>query len=208
MTCDQQLEELQDDREFRKILDLVTREVTRSWSVSCNVARGFVLSAIGEPDTLAQIHRAWFLAKKNGEGLGLAKVIVRRRVIDLLRKDRRQTDHASLPSVDALEAGESFASFHDHVERNPHLQLELRQAIEMVRSALVCFATQGGVQHRQARLLERYALDETPYAELGREMVCTENALRVRVHKAMLALRKHIRECHTELEDLLRDRVR
>jgi hypothetical protein len=29
----------------------------------------------------------------------------------------------------------------------------------------------------------------------------------VRVHKAMLALRKHIRECHSELEDLLeRDR--
>jgi len=35
------------------------------------------------------------------------------------------------------------------------------------------------------------------------ELDCSENALRVRVHKAMLALRKHIQVCHPELEDLL-----
>jgi DNA-directed RNA polymerase specialized sigma24 family protein len=208
-TCTQQLEELQGDPEFQKILELVTKEVMRSWSVSSRVGRGFVLSAIGEPETLACIHNAWFLAKKKGESLGLAKVIVRRRVIDLLRKDRRQADHCPMPTAEALEADRSFGSFNDLLQRNPQVQVELQQVIEMVRGALACFATQGRVQRKQAQLLQRYALDEATYAELGPELACSENALRVRVHKAMLALRKHIRECHSELEDLLeRDRPR
>jgi DNA-directed RNA polymerase specialized sigma24 family protein len=207
--CTQQLEELQGDQEFQKVFELVTKEVMRSWSISSRVARSFVLSAIGEPETLASIHRAWFTARKNGDSLGLAKVIVRRRVIDLLRKDRRQADHCSMPTAEALESDSSFGSFNDLLQRNPHVQVELRQVIEMVRGALSCFATQGRVQRKQAQLLQRYALDEATYAELGPELSCSESALRVRVHKAMLALRKHIRECHTDLEDVLdRDRPR
>ena len=73
----------------------------------------------------------------------------------------------------------------------------------MVRDAVACFATQGRAQQRQARLLQRYALDEAKYSELSTELACSENALRVRVHKAMFALRKHIRECHSDLENLL-----
>jgi hypothetical protein len=43
--------------------------------------------------------------------------------------------------------------------------------------------------------------------ELSCELSCSENALRVRVCKAMLALRRHVRMCHPELECLLaRDR--
>jgi hypothetical protein len=42
---------------------------------------------------------------------------------------------------------------------------------------------------------------------LSAELACSGSTLRVHVDKAMLALRKHIRECHAELEDLLeRDR--
>jgi hypothetical protein len=52
-------------------------------------------------------------------------------------------------------------------------------------------------------LLHRYALDEASYRELALELGGSEGALRVRVHKAMAALRRHIRECHPELEALL-----
>jgi len=208
MSSNHQLEELLRAPDFRKIVELVAKEVMRSWSVPSNAARGFVLSAIGEPETLASIHHAWFLAQRTGESLGLAKVIIRRRVIDLLRKDARLANHASLPATaDALEADRALGSFDDLVQRNPRVQLELRQVIQMVRGAVACFATQGQAQQRQAQLLRRYALDEVKYSELSVELACSENALRVRVHKAMLALRKHIRECHSELEDLLeRDR--
>lgn len=202
--CKHQLEELLRDPDFLKIIELITKEVMRSWSIPQQAARGFVLSAIGEPETLACIHNAWFLAKRTGESLGLAKLIMRRRVIDLLRKDVRQANHCSLPAtVDAIETDRTLGSFDDLVQRDPRVQLELRQIIQMVRDAVACFATQGHAQQRQARLLQRYALDEVKYAELSTELACSENALRVRVHKAMLALRKHIRECHSELEDLL-----
>jgi type II secretory pathway predicted ATPase ExeA len=88
------------------------------------------------------------------------------------------------------------------LRHNRSLHSRLHHRLE-VRDAVACFATQGHAQQRQARLLQRYALDEVKYAELSTELACSENALRVRVHKAMLALRKHIRECHSELEDLL-----
>lgn len=206
-SCKQQLEELLEDPDFQKIVDLVGREVTRLWSISPKVARGVVFSAIGEPATLARIHKAWFLARSAGESLGLAKVIIRRRVIDLLGKDARRAGHDSLPAtVHAIDMDRALA-LDELLQHNPRVQLELQQIIQMVRSALVCFSTQGQTQERQARLLRRYALDEVNYSELSVELACSENALRVRVHKAMLAFRKHIRACHDELEDLLeRDR--
>jgi RNA polymerase sigma factor (sigma-70 family) len=202
-TCTSQLEALLRDPGFLKTLDLVAKEIMRVSHVSRGVAHGLVLSAIGEPRTLAGIHDAWFSAKATGQGLGLAKVIIRRRVIDLLRKDARQSKHRSLPaSVEAAETDTDLA-FNELLQRSPRAQLEFQQIIQLVRSALVCFARQGQIQQRQADLLRRYALEEVQYSELGREMGCSESALRVRVHKAMRALRKHIRDCHSDLENLL-----
>jgi hypothetical protein len=206
ISCTRQLEELRADAGFLKVVDLVTKEVMRHWNASHQVAHGFVLSAIGEPATLSTIYQAWSLAKHSGEGLGLAKLIVRRRVVDLLRKDARRTEHSSLPAPDG-EKDKLLGEFNDLVQRNPQVQLELQEIIQMVRSALACFARQGWIQQRQAQLLQRYALEEASYGELSAELACSENALRVRVHKAMHALRKHIRECHADLEHLLeRDR--
>jgi len=203
-TCTYQLDALLEEPGFLKIIELVVKEVTRSWNLPGTVARGFVVSAIGEPETLACIYRAWSLANRNGESFGLAKVIIRRRVIDLLRKDARQINHSSLPLTTAgLEADGALDSFHDLVQRNPRAELELRQVIEMVRSAVTCFESQGRTQQRQAQLLRRYALDDVDYAELAVELVCSEGALRVRVHKALVALKRHIRECHPDLGDLL-----
>ena len=114
--CTHQLDDLLGEPDFLRIIELISKETMRSWSIPCSVARGLVLSAIGEPETLARIHDAWFLAKQNGESPGLAKVIVRRRVIDLLRKDARQTNHCSLPSVEEpIETDQPRGSFDDLV---------------------------------------------------------------------------------------------
>lgn len=205
--CNHHLEELFANPTFARTLDLVAKDVMRLWGVPHTAAHGFVVSAIGEPETLAGIHSAWSVAASTGGNFGLAKVIIRRRVIDLLRRDARQANHCSLPAtVDAIDTDRT-PGFDELVQRDPRLQLELRQIIQMVRGALDCFSSQGEIQDRQARLLRRYALDEVQYAALSTELACSEAALRVRVHKAMLALRKHIRDCHAELEDLLeRDR--
>lgn len=210
LACNYQLEELLQDPEFLRVIDLNTKEVTRFWSIPAEAARGFVLSAIGEPETLACIYNAWLLAKHTDAHQGLAKVIVRRRVIDLLRKDARPTNHCSLPttadaiqSPDVMEADAMLGSFHESLQGNPRAQLELRELIQLVQDALACFEVQGRAQQRQAQLLRRYALDEVKYPQLSLELTCSENALRGRVHKAMIAFRTHIRECHSELLGLL-----
>jgi DNA-directed RNA polymerase specialized sigma24 family protein len=206
-SCQSQLDELLEDPSFLKLVELIAKEVMRFWSVPHKAARGFVLSAIGEPETLASLYDTWIQAKQTGE-LGLAKVILRRRVIDLLRKDARPGHHCSLPATaDAAEPERCAGTFDELVQRSPRTQLELQQVIHMVRRALACFAAQGQVQQRQAQLLHRYALDDADYAELAVELASSEGALRVRVHKAMLAFRRHIQVCHPELEELLeRDR--
>ena len=209
MQSEQQLEELLEDPDFLKIVCLVTREVARCWNVAESSAHGFVISAIGEPTTLACVYNAWLSARDAGENPRLAKVIIRRRVIDLLRKDARPDNHLSFAMApeSSRETETVLGASDDRFGYNPQGQLELRQIIEMVRSALACFAAQGCVQRRQARLLERHVLDEIGYPELSSELTCSENALRVRVCKAMLALRRHVRACHPELECLLaRDR--
>jgi DNA-directed RNA polymerase specialized sigma24 family protein len=200
-SCHRQLEELLGDPDFLRIVALTAKEVMRFWRMPCDVARGFVLSAIGEPEALASIYEAWLLGRESGEP-GLAKLIVRRRVIDLLRRDAAPLAGAMVP-VDAADAELAPGSFDDLVRRNPRVQLELQQVIQLVRGALACFATQGRAQHRQARLLHRYALEELDYSQLAVELVSSAGALRVRVHKAMRALRGHIRTCHPELEQLL-----
>ena len=205
---DGQLEDLLGDPAFLKVVDLLAREVVRFWNVPQRTAHGFVLSAIGEPETLRGIHNAWLVARSGGGSPGLAKVIIRRRVIDLLRRDARQNGHCSQPAtIDAIDTDSALA-FDELLQRSPRAQLELQQIVQLVRGALICFAAQGRIQERQAQLLRRYALDEVQYSELSMELACSENALRVRVHKAMLALRRHIGVCHPELEDVLGRRRR
>src|SRR5215470_15646627 len=80
-----QLDDLFGDSSFMKIVAVIAKEVYHVWNISDRDAQCFVLSAIGEPATLACVHAA-FSPKRN---LTLAKVIIRRRVIDLLRRDAR-----------------------------------------------------------------------------------------------------------------------
>jgi DNA-directed RNA polymerase specialized sigma24 family protein len=196
-----QLEVLLADPSFERMLRLLAREVMTRWHMDWPSARGLLLSAIGEPVVLAGIHEAWFTA---GDNRGLAKVITRRRVLDLLGKDARPRWHTWLP--DAIDLGTEVSPVS---QREPDVQptamgrIAGHRIIGAVRDALECFATQGTVQRRQAHLLQRYDLDEVTYAALSTELECNVNALRVRVHKARAALLKHIRGCHPELEDLL-----
>jgi DNA-directed RNA polymerase specialized sigma24 family protein len=201
--CTQLLRELFAEPEFQRIVDLVSREVARSWSIDGKTARDFVMSALGEPDVLRRIHTAWFVARQLGTSLGLAKVIIRRRVIDLLRRDARPSSHGTLAVADDAGLEAAFEAPHQVRPVDPRLRLQLLELAHRLRCAIDCFATQGKTQQRQAQLLRRYALDEASYADLSIELACSENALRVRVHKAMRAFRNHVDECHAELENLL-----
>jgi hypothetical protein len=201
-TAAQQLDALFKDAAFPKLLDATTTEVMRVWNIPRRTAAGFVMSAVGEPSTLACIHHEWFSAKINGTGFGLAKLIVRRRVFDLLRVDARRPHHASLPPTPD-QGDQTLRSLPDRSDHGPHAQAELNQIANLVRTALQCFAERGPVQARQAELVRRYALDEITSSDLAEKLACSPNALRVRIHKAMRALRKHIETCHPELEDLL-----
>lgn len=201
LDADQQLEVLLADSSFERILRLLAREVMARWHMSWPNARGLVLSAIGEPAVLAGIYEAWFAA---GERRGLAKLIVRRRVLDLLGKDARPRWHTWLPDATDLGNEEGLvARLEPGIQPIVMGHIARRQIVDAVRDALECFATQGAVQRRQAHLVQRYDLDEVTYAALSAELGCSINALRVRVHKARVALLKHIRGCHPELEELL-----
>jgi DNA-directed RNA polymerase specialized sigma24 family protein len=208
-SSEQAIARLLGDPEFRRVLDLVTREVMRAWQLPAATARGFVLSAIGEPAALASIHDAWAAAQQAGDGLGLAKLIMRRRVIDLLRKDARQAGRGTAPvTVDFVDAERELDAFHDRVQADPRAQLELREVIDLVRRELACFGAEGDAQRRQELVLRRHVLDEVGYPALSLELACSEPALRVRVHKAMLALRRHIRVCNPGLASVLGARSR
>jgi DNA-directed RNA polymerase specialized sigma24 family protein len=194
------------------LIGLVAKEVMYHWNVPHATAAGFVLSAIGEPATLLCIYNAWRAARRAEASFGLPKVIIRRRVIDLLRKEARPRALAPLTAIHESDATRGSAAdralsdldtFHGGLGDDPRGEVELRQATERLLTAMACFASQGESQRRQAQLLRRYVLDDVNYAKLSAELSCTENACRVRVHKARLALRKHIRECHSELQDWL-----
>lgn len=192
------LDALECDAVVQRAIKLVATEVARVWKLSYGAALGFVISALGEPSTLLAIHAAWQAGQ-----LSLVKLILRRRTLDLLGKDARPPGHASLSSGAEPAELDRVLSLDRALSRDPRSQLELQQIVSLVRGALACFARQGRDQQRQAALLQRYVLDETSYAVLRGELACSENALRVRVHKAMVALRRHIGVCHAELEELL-----
>jgi len=197
-TATQQLDELRERAEFPRLVHGAASEVMRVWNVPRRTAAGFVLSAVGEPRTLACIHRSLF--SDTGTAIGLAKVIVRRRVLDLLRSDVRRPHHESLPLA-ADDVDDVLGSLADDPQHGPHAQAELDQLVGLVRAALRSFATLGPVQERQAELLRRHTLDEVACADLAPQLACTENALRVRIHKALRALRRHIETCHRALSD-------
>jgi DNA-directed RNA polymerase specialized sigma24 family protein len=199
---ERQLKALLEDPVFLKALALVTKEVTNNWNYSNTAARRCVLSAIGEPTALDCIYHAWtaWKARKPDEKLAHPTVIIRRRVLDLLGRDARRPGHSSLPTTtDDIEETEHLALFDKNSQRNPLVQLEYWQLIQLVQRAVACFAAQGVVQRRQAELLKRHAFDEISYSELSVELACAEVALRVRMHKARRALLRHILVCHPEL---------
>jgi DNA-directed RNA polymerase specialized sigma24 family protein len=200
-----QLNALRADPEFQKLIVRAAAEVMRTWSVSRQNANQIVISAVGEPRTLASVHGAWFAARANATGTGLVTVIIRRRVLDLMRSDARRPRHESLPPTieqldDALRAR---APQDGRLPQDPHALAERRAIVDGVRTALHSFAEQGPRQERQARLVRRHAIDEASHSDLARQLACSPTALRVRIHKAMRALRRHIETCHPELGDLL-----
>ena len=189
-----------DDAEFPKLIDRATTEVMRIWNLPRDTAVGFVISAMGDPKTLASIHDEWAKARTLGKGLGLPKLIVRRRASDLLRGDARRPHHESLPPTsDDLGV---LADRTRHSSCDPHEQAELNQIAALVHEALRSFAEQGPTQARQAWLVRCRVFDELSYAELAERTACSSGALRVRIHKALQALRRHI-ETHPELAELL-----
>lgn len=195
----QQLEELLRDPAYRKTIAALTWEVSTKWRQSRGDARRLVLSAIGEPTAFAVIYAAW-IAGKTGAGPKLAAVISRRRVLNLLRRDARRAGHTSLPiTADELDRDGALEVAETRAIGDPHVALACKQLIQMVRGAIACFAAGGRARQRQARLLERRILEEASYAQLSTELMCNENALRVRVHVALKALQRHILECHPEL---------
>ena len=150
----QQLEQLLQDEGYSRVISLLTKEVMSSWNLPATQAHGIVLSAIGDPVALACIHEAWVLATSGGNA-GLAALISRRRVLDLLRKDARRTGHSSLPppadEVDDERSDSPYAAR----DTNAQAQLESAQFIQLMRDALTCFGAQGKAQGRQAALLRR-----------------------------------------------------
>jgi len=203
-SCEHQLEELLGDPEFSKIIDLTAKEVMRSRRASREATRSFVLSAIGEPKALADIYDAWCSARATGGSLGLTKVIIRRRAIDLLRKEADPTGYALRSEERHIASTDwTLGVFDDSVQRDSRAQLELQQLIQRVRDALARFADRGMTQQRQAHLLRRHILDEVNYSDLSIELGCSQGALRMRVYKAMHALHRYVQEYHPELRDLL-----
>lgn len=192
LDLDGKLARLLADPGFRKAIDGAAREAVANWGVPLDEARRAVLSGIGDPGALGPIHDAWIAGKT-----GLAKVIVRRRMLDRFAEDARRANHRSIAL--AVDADLGLAA--SRVDAGPGVleRLVVDQAIEHALAALTCFAALGDKQHEQAALLRRYFIDETPYPQLSSELACSRPALRVRVCKALRSLRTHIASHHPEL---------
>jgi len=189
------------DPRFEKAIATVSSELARARSIPLKRARGFVVSGLGDPVAFAKIREAWTIGQP-----ALAKVMLRRRALDLLRRDAWRRKHRSLPTtVDELHAdaaaGRSAADLHWGA------QVERRSVVQMVLEALDCFASLGEVQRRRAVLLRRYTLEEASYAELSAELGVKEDTLRVRVHDAIWAFREHLRDHLRQRDPELFNRV-
>lgn len=147
MESQQQFDALLEDPGFLKIIDLVTKEVARRWSISDSIARSFVLSAVNEPATLLCVYGAWLSAKQAGEKPRLAKLIIRRRMLDLLRKDARPSSYCSISIATPTDAETDMmpGALHDSRKCHPQIEPELQQLTEMGRrSALARDVSSGG----------------------------------------------------------------
>lgn len=187
-TLESRLEELLADVKFQEALEFLAKEIRRNWRLPLAIARWTVLAALARPRDLVRVHRTW----NRGE-IALAKVIMRRRALDLFRREQRRPHHSSFAiTSDGVEtASERFA---DDCRSDPRRAVEYHESNAGLRAAISCFASRGVTQQLQASLLSRI-IDETPYAELSIELACSPGALRVRVHKAIRALRRHVLEC-------------
>ena len=157
------------------------------------------MSAVGDPRTLADVHASWFATEPRVVGAARATIVIRRRSFDLLRGDARRARHVSLP-LGNDEVDDAVRAPDPELPPDPRRQAEQNQVVDRVQRALHGFAAQGAIQARQATLVQRYVLEEVPCAALADEMGCTRNALGVRVHKAMHALRRYIEAHHPELD--------
>jgi hypothetical protein len=131
----QQLDALLEDPDFLKIIDLVTKEVARRWRVFDSVARSFVLSVVSEPATLLCVYGAWLSAKQAGKKPGLAKLIIRRCVIDLVSQNVRPSGQCSL-SIATQEHAKTAtipSAHHDSHKRHLQVERELQQIAQMGR---------------------------------------------------------------------------
>jgi DNA-directed RNA polymerase specialized sigma24 family protein len=189
-----QLKELLGDIGFLRTIDFVAHEAMANWRMPYDAAFRTVLSAIGHPRHLADVWEAWTDNHK-----GLARTILRRRLIDLFRKEAARPGHSSFP---LSEEGENTGcGVPDTDATDPLRLLHDARVIRGIQAAVASFAARGKRQQRQAFLLQRRIIDDASYAELSVEFGCSPGALRVRVHKAISALRKHIAECHPSLLD-------
>jgi DNA-directed RNA polymerase specialized sigma24 family protein len=189
----EQLKQLLGDVGFLRTIDFVAHEAMANWSMPYDAAFRAVLSAIGHPRHLAEVFGAWTTANK-----ALARTMLRRRLIDMFRKEAARPGHSSFRLSEVGEdVGHGLAD--DARGSDPLRSLHDARLIRGIRAAVASFTARGKRQQRQALLLRRRIIDGASYTELSVEFRCGTGALRVRVHKAIKALRKHIAECHPSL---------
>jgi hypothetical protein len=192
LSLTKQLDELLGDRRFHQLVDVCARDLRFMASLPSEAARRrFVFSAIGEPRTITLIHELWV-----SDRFRVAKMIMRRRVIDLLRKDGARPRH---PSLQEIEVEDAVALVADDAPP-ADVQIEQHRLVQNVRDALESFANEGAKQRMQAQLLERLVLDGVSYQDVASDLECNVGALRVRLYAAKQALVRHIQNRHPELE--------
>jgi hypothetical protein len=188
---ERQLQELLDDALYARVVSVLAKEIGRRMRMQADDARRYVLSAIGDPPVLREIYDVFTRVRDSdsAQGADALRLISRRHVLKLMRKDAIRPRHQSFSSweVDLDGALRSLYTLGEG-ER----QLQDRQLREHVNLVLARFAAVGPAQSRQADLL-RLLLEGVSYKELlVRLEIPSENAARVRAHEAKIALRKFI----------------
>jgi DNA-directed RNA polymerase specialized sigma24 family protein len=224
--AERQLEDLLKDPDYARILTAVTSEIERRWCLAHTDACCTVLSAIGEPKELASIYdamrqvrrakekltldgdpgKAHALATVIREKTALARLITRRRTIDLLRKDAARQGHDSFFCGVEDENDTPVGSIRAETPADPEAHVQRVQLKVQFQRALRCFGSQDDTARKRADLLRRRELEDTDYEILSNELGCPVPTLHVRVHAAKCAFFAHIRKCehcHPELIEWL-----
>jgi hypothetical protein len=188
---ERQLQELLDHPLYARVVSMLAKEIGRRMRMQADDARRYVLSAIGDPEVLSEIYRVFVHVRDSdsAQGANELRVISRRHVVKLMRKDAIRPRHQSLSSWE-VDLDGALRSLYTLGEGE--LQLRDRELREDLKRVLARFADEGPTQSRQAGLL-RLVLEGVPYEELqARLAIRSVNAARVRVQKAKDALRKFI----------------